>query len=145
MSQITNGVIVGASNRSRLCLAIYGGAAIANKVVDYCLQPIVVKKLPAEGDVPRYVLNYLNSNREGENKFDKMQKWDTTPEQDAKAKNAADSYIKEDYSLLGHNCYQLGVTMFEILGIPIDPGPHPNNSFWDNNEKYGAEIINILE
>lgn len=35
--------------------------------------------------------------------------------------------------------------MFEILGIPIDPGPHPNNSFWDNNEKYGAEIINILE
>ena len=32
------------------------GAAIANKVVDYCLQPIVVKKLPAEGDVPRYEL-----------------------------------------------------------------------------------------
>ena len=32
------------------------GAAIANKVVDYCLQPIVVKRLPAEGDVPRYEL-----------------------------------------------------------------------------------------
>ena len=32
------------------------GTAIANKVVDYCLQPIVVKKLPAEGDVPRYEL-----------------------------------------------------------------------------------------
>ena len=46
---------------------------------------------------------------------------------------------------MGHNCYQLGVDMFGALGIPIDPGPHPNNSFLDNNEKYGAEIINILE
>ena len=89
-------------------------------------------------------LDYLNSNREGEHKFDKGQKWDTTPEEDLAAKQAANCYIEEDYSLLAHNCYQLGPeAIFDAINnlrpddqkIDVDAGPSPNNVFEENLNK----------
>lgn len=93
-------------------------------------------------------LNYLNSNRSGANKFDKGQMWDTTPEEDAVAKIAAESSCAEDYSLLNHNCYNLGPdAIFDVINkmrpddqkIDVDDGPSPNVAFDKNNEK-GARI-----
>ena len=98
-------------------------------------------------------LNYLNSNRDGEHKFDKGQMWETTPEEDAAAKIAANSYCKEDYSLLGHNCYDIGPdAIFDAVNnlrsddkkIDVDDGPSPNSAF-NANIKKGALIWKLPE
>lgn len=98
-------------------------------------------------------LNYLNSNRNGEHKFDKGQMWDTTPEEDAAAKKAAGSYCEGNYSLLDHNCYDLGPdAIFDAINelrpedqkIDVDDGPSPNAAFERNNEN-GARVWKLPE
>ena len=79
--------------------------------------------------------------------------WETTPEEDAAAKIAANSYCKEDYSLLGHNCYDIGPdAIFDAVNnlrsddkkIDVDDGPSPNSAF-NANIKKGALIWKLPE
>ena len=76
-----------------------------------------------------------------------------TPEEDAAAMIAADAYIQEDYSLLGHNCYDLGPdAIFDAINslrqdgkeIDVDDGPSPNSAFTENLKK-GAVIWSLPE
>ena len=94
-------------------------------------------------------LDYLNSNRSDEHNFDKAQKWNTTPTEDAAARQAANSFMGEDYSLFDHNCYDLGPDAIikainemrePSVQIDISNGPIPNTAFNYNND-HGAIAV----
>ena len=100
---------------------------------------------------PEAALAFLNSNRTKEHNFDKGQMWETSPAEDAAARTAAAQYMKEDYSLLAHNCYDLGPdAIFDAVNklrdpskqIDVSDGPHPNNAFDYNNSK-GAKKMKM--
>lgn len=78
--------------------------------------------------------------------FSRNQTISSTAEQDAAFNNAAQKYGNEDYRLLTHNCYQLGIAGVDAANkadpnnkIDIDKSIIPNNGFNGNQGKGWTE------
>lgn len=78
--------------------------------------------------------------------FSRNQTISSTAEQDAAFNNAAQKYGNEDYRLLTHNCYQLGIAGVDAANkadpnnkIDIDKSIIPNNGFKGNQGKGWTE------
>ena len=80
--------------------------------------------------------------------YDKCQEWDTSREQDVDMVVAANAYIKEDFDVNIHNCYQLGYDSLTGAGFgatEIDPhrGYTPIQAFKANERLGSATSIPI--
>lgn len=78
--------------------------------------------------------------------FGRKQTISSTAEQDAAFNDTAQKYGNEDYGLLNHNCYQLGIAGVDAANkadpnnkIDIDKSIIPNNGFKGNQEKGWTE------
>ena len=78
--------------------------------------------------------------------FSRKQPFSSTAEQDAAFNDTAQKYGNEDYGLLNHNCYQLGIAGVDAANkadpnnpIDIDKSTIPNNGFKGNQEKGWTE------
>lgn len=96
------------------------------------------------GDSQEGVANRLKHNAGHE--FSRNQTISSTAEQDAAFNNAAQKYGNEDYRLLTHNCYQLGIAGVDAANkadpnnkIDIDKSIIPNNGFNGNQGKGWTE------
>ena len=82
----------------------------------------------------------LNKGREGIYEYDKVQKWDTTPEQDKLAQDANKKHIDDgNYSWYWNNCTDAVEAALEAAGVDYETGVKPSTLF-NNNEKYATTL-----
>ena len=83
----------------------------------------------------------LNYGREGKYEYDKVQKWNTTPEQDRKAQDANKAHIDaEGYGEILNNCTDAVEAALNAAGVEYSTGAMPATLF--NNHKNNATTLN---
>ena len=86
-------------------------------------------------------LEALNYGREGKYEYDKVQKWNTTPEQDRKAQDANKAHIDaEGYGEILNNCTDAVEAALKAAGVEYSTGAMPETLF--NNNKNNATTLN---
>ena len=83
----------------------------------------------------------LNYGREGKYEYDKVQKWNTTPEQDRKAQDANKAHIDAGgYGEILNNCTDAVEAALKAAGVEYSTGVMPATLF--NNNKNNATTLN---
>jgi len=88
---------------------------------------------------------FLQQGRNGSNFYDKAQDFVTTPAQDNGFIQDANIYMKQNYNLETHNCFQLGYDGLSKQGVDIDlhRGFSPNKAYDANNTGGFARPVTV--
>ena len=88
---------------------------------------------------------FLQQGRNGSNFYDKAQDFVTTPAQDNGFIQDANIYMKQNYDLGRHNCFQLGYDGLSKQGVNIDlhRGFSPNKAYDANNTGGFARPVTV--
>lgn len=76
--------------------------------------------------------------------YDRYQGWDSTPEQDAAARDAFGEFAQDGYDVVNHNCLGAVQAALDAGGINYNGGPSfiPNQFFGLNMPPYGENNFN---